>query len=138
MFLSQSDYMAQIQPEIKQAVAGDQSIWSASELQAEEEITGYLRNRFKVAEIFNQVGTARNARIVMLMVDVVLYHIHSRVAPRNIPEIREVRYEQAIEWLKAVNKGTIVPDLPMLDDTVNGGSLSELKLGSNPKLNHSY
>lgn len=138
MFLSQSDYMAQIQPEIKQAVAGDQSIWSASELQAEEEITGYLRNRFKVAEIFNQVGTARNARIVMLMVDVVLYHIHSRVAPRNIPEIREVRYEQAIEWLKAVNKGTIVPDLPMLDDTINGGSLSELKLGSNPKLNHSY
>lgn len=138
MFLSQSDYMAQIQPEIKQAVSGDQSIWSASELQAEEEITGYLRNRFKVAEIFNQVGTARNARIVMLMVDVVLYHIHSRIAPRNIPEIREVRYEQAIEWLKAVNKGTIVPDLPMLDDTINGGSLSELKLGSNPKLNHSY
>ncbi|MCZ2128845.1 MAG: DUF1320 domain-containing protein [Bacteroidia bacterium] len=136
MFLSQSDYTAQIQPEIKQAISSDPSLWTASELQAQEEITGYLRNRFDVADIFSKINNDRNPRIVMLMVDIVLYHIHSRIAPRNIPEIREVRYEQAIEWLKAVNKGTIVPDLPMLDDPINGGSLSELKLGSNPKLNH--
>lgn len=136
MFLSQSDYTAQIQPEIKQAISSDPSLWTASELQAQEEITGYLRNRFDVADIFSKINNDRNPRIVILMVDIVLYHIHSRIAPRNIPEIREVRYEQAIEWLKAVNKGTIVPDLPMLDDPINGGSLSELKLGSNPKLNH--
>lgn len=138
MFLTQTDYMAQIQPEIKQAVSSNDSIWTASELQAEEEITGYLRNRFNVAEVFNKAGEERNPRIVMLMVDIVLYHIHSRIAPRNIPEIREIRYDNAIEWLKAVNKGTIIPDLPLLEDSVNGGSLSELKLGSNPKLNHSY
>ncbi len=138
MFLSQSDYMPQIQPEIKQAVSSDATIWQGAELQAEEEITGYLRSRYDVAEIFNKVGTNRNPRIVMVMVDVVLYHIHSRVTPRNIPEIRETRYDQAIEWLKAVNKGSVLPDLPELPDTTNGGSLSELKLGSNPKLNHIY
>jgi len=138
MFLTQSDYLQQIQPEIKQAIASDLTIWSSAELQAEEEITGYLRNRFDVPEIFNKVGTDRNPRLVMLMVDVSLYHVHSRIAPRNIPEIREVRYEQAIDWLKAVNKGTVVPDLPTRPDTINGGALSDLRLGSNPKLNHSF
>lgn len=138
MFLIQNDYLAQIQPEIRQAIASDPSIWSASELQAEEEITGYLRNRYDVVEVFNNAGADRNQRIVMLMVDIVLYHIHSRIAPRNIPEIREVRYEQAIEWLRAVNKGSIMPDLPTIQDINTGSALSELKLGSNPKLNHAY
>lgn len=137
MFLSQSDYLPQIQPEIKQAIASDSSIWSQAELQAEEEITGYLRNRFKVDTIFSQVGTNRNPRIVMLMVDVALYHVHSRIAPRNIPEIREVRYEQALDWLKAVNKGTVIPDLPMIEDT-SGEPVSDFRLGSNEKLSHTY
>jgi phage gp36-like protein len=138
MFLSQADYMPQIQPEIKQAVASDPTIWSSSELQAQEEIEGYLRNRYDVANIFNKVGTARNQRIVMLMVDIALYHTVSRLAPRNIPELREVRYEQAIDWLKAVNKGTVTPDLPLIPDTANGGFQSELRLGSNKKLTHYY
>lgn len=138
MFLSDADYAGQILPEIKTAIAADPTIWSGATLQAEEEITGYLRSRYDVASVFSQVGTARNPRIVLLMVDLVLYHCHSRVAPRNIPEIREIRYEQAIKWLESVMKGFILPSLPMLEDEVNGGSLSENRLGSNPKLNHSW
>jgi phage gp36-like protein len=72
------------------------------------------------------------------MVDIVLYHINSRITPRNIPEIREIRYEQAIDWLKAVVAGRVTPDLPVLIDTATNTPVSELKLGSNPKLKHSY
>ena len=50
----------------------------------------------------------------MLFVDIVLYHIHSRINPRQIPEIRVDRYERAIAWLKMVTKGEVTPDLPTL------------------------
>lgn len=136
MFLSQADYMPQIQSEIKQALTSDLSIWSSAELQAQEEVSGYLRLRFDVANIFNKVGTQRNPTIVMYMVDITLYHVHSRIAPRNIPEIREARYEHAIEWLKSANKGTIIPDLPIITTSENGGTT--FRTGSNTKLNHNY
>jgi phage gp36-like protein len=138
MFLIPTDYLTQIQPEIKTALSADPTIWSAAELQAQEEIESYLRTTYDVGAIFGMTGTARNARLVMIMVDIVLYHINSRITPRNIPEIREIRYEQAIDWLKAVVAGRVTPDLPVLIDAATNTPVSELKLGSNPKLKHSY
>jgi phage gp36-like protein len=138
MYLVPTDYLTQIQPEIKAAISADPTIWSHAELQAQEEIESYLRTTYDVAAIFGTTGTARNARLVMIMVDIVLYHINSRITPRNIPEIREIRYEQAIDWLKAVVAGRVTPDLPVLIDTATNTPVSELKLGSNPKLKHSY
>ena len=50
----------------------------------------------------------------MFMVDIVLYHINSRVSPRNIPQIRMDRYDAAISWLKNVAKGDdITADIPV-------------------------
>lgn len=138
MFLSKKDYKPQIQKEIQDIISDDPNAWHQSELQAEEEITGYLRNRFTTPDIFNKVGTDRNHRIVMIMVDVVLYHIHSRIAPRNIPEVRIIRYEQAIDWLKAVNRGSIVPDLPILKDEDGEDAGGGFRTGSNEKQNHHW
>lgn len=60
-------------------------------------------------------GDNRNQQLVMYMVDVVLYHIHSRIAPRNIPQLRMDRYDAAISWLKNVAKGDdITADIPRI------------------------
>ncbi len=136
MFLNTNDYKPQIRQEIKSVISNDPTVWSQSELTAQEEVTSYLRNRYDVTEVFNKTGSGRNPLIVMYMVDVVLYHIHSRIAPRNIPEVRIVRYEQAVEFLKRVNKGSILPDLPLLKNDKGETEGGGFRMGSNPKLKY--
>jgi phage gp36-like protein len=137
MFLQDTDFATLIQPDIKAAIATDPVVWSNAMLQAEEELTSYLRTRYDVASAMAQIGPARNGHLVMIAVDIALYHIHSRVAGRNIPELRTLRYEQAIEYLASVSKGTIVPNLPVLQST-NGQDVPQSRYGSNKKLNHEY
>jgi len=50
-------------------------------------------------------GDNRNPQMVNYMVDVVLYHTHSRIAPHNIPDLRIKRYDDVISWLKSCAKG---------------------------------
>jgi hypothetical protein len=68
-------------------------------------------------------GDNRNAKIVQVTVDVTLYNIHSKISPRNIPDVRRVRYdgfgnkrdsENAIRYLEKVQKGDITPNLPII------------------------
>jgi len=71
----------------------------------------------------------RNSKLVDVTVDILLYHIHSRISPRNIPDLRRLRYDGddpaqrggAIGWLKQVQKGTITPNLPVTDNSDQTG-----------------
>jgi hypothetical protein len=61
------------------------------------------------------LGDNRNAQVVNYMVDIVLYHIHSRIAPKNIPDLRVKRYDDAISWLKNCAKGDwITASIPLI------------------------
>ena len=67
----------------------------------------------------------RNQKLVQVTVDVFLYHLHTRLNPRNVPMHRKIRYDgdgdiqkamSATKWLLMVQKGTITPSLtPILD-----------------------
>jgi len=57
-------------------------------------------------------GDNRNQQIVLYAVDITLYHIHSRISQRQVPDLRVTRYNQAIDWLKMVAKGDITANLP--------------------------
>jgi len=67
-------------------------------------------------------GDNRNQLIVMRLIDITLYHLHSRINPRNIPDLRKDRYDGnresqtlgAIGWLKQVARGDINADLPVI------------------------
>ena len=50
----------------------------------------------------------------MITIDIALYHLWSKRAPRKIPEYRAQRYQDALDWLKAVGEGTMTTDLPQL------------------------
>lgn len=56
----------------------------------------------------------RDQQMVVYLIDITLYHIHSRIAPRNIPELRVKRYDDAIAWLKMCAKGDVTPNLPLI------------------------
>jgi hypothetical protein len=56
----------------------------------------------------------RDQQMVLYLIDMTLYHVHSRIAPRNIPDLRVKRYDDAINWLKMCAKGEITPNLPLI------------------------
>jgi phage gp36-like protein len=106
-------------------------------LMAQQELESYLNQRYDCEEIFNATGDDRNKLLVMYAIDVSLYHLHARVNPRFLPEIRQTRYENAQNWLKAVAKGTITPNLPLIAVGENDTS-SNMRFGSLPKFNSDY
>ena len=65
-------------------------------------------------------GDNRDQQIVLYLIDIVLYHVHSRIAPRNIPDLRQSRYHNALQWLKMVATGDVTPALPLLQPKQGG------------------
>jgi len=115
IWLTEYDLKKQIrQSVLSQVIEQDASLLHEAELATLAEIESYLRSRFDVQAIFATTGTDRNALLVMYAVDMLLYHLHSRINPSQIPDLRMQRYENAIEWLMAVAKGTLSPALPLL------------------------
>jgi phage gp36-like protein len=58
----------------------------------------------------------RNPKIVQICVDFTLYHLHSRIAKRQMPELRAQRYEEGLAYLSGIVKRTINPNLPVPAD----------------------
>lgn len=56
----------------------------------------------------------RDQQMVLFFIDIALYHLHSRIAPNNIPQLRIDRYDSAIDWLKMCAKGEVTPNLPKI------------------------
>lgn len=88
-------------------------------------------------------GDNRCQQLLAYMVDVVLYHLHTRISPRNIPPLRFKRYDGspdnpgnggAIGWLKMAAQGEVTVNLPRLQP-IQG---SRIRYGGNVKLNNSY
>ena len=79
----------------------------------------------------------RNALVRTYLVDMAVYHVHAAIPHKSIPELRVMRYEAAISWLKMVSRGELTPNLPLLP-AAPGESPTDglLRLGSRPKLGH--
>lgn len=122
-FLASSDYLDHIQQaQLTALEVGDATARTRMESKAEAEITGYLAVRYDAVNVFNKTGDARNQHIVMIMVDMVLYHLHSRINPGQVPQVRLDRYNEAKAWLEMVSKGQLKPDLPLVGDADGDGT----------------
>jgi len=63
-------------------------------------------------------GDNRNPQLVNYCIDVALYTVHSRIAPRNIPDLRVKRYDDVIKWLQNAATGkSITAALPLIQPT---------------------
>ncbi|HUH35135.1 MAG TPA: phage protein Gp36 family protein [Moheibacter sp.] len=139
-FLTDTDYEVQIRNWVKQIISQRKTdVLHQAELAAQAEIESYLRQRYDVAQVFNQVGDERNALVVLYMIDITLYHLHSNIAADNIPELRIIRYNAAKDWLKAVAKGDVSPDLPEKDNDNDGDSgFQAVEFGSRDKYSERF
>ncbi|MCC3159507.1 DUF1320 domain-containing protein [Hymenobacter sp. 15J16-1T3B] len=130
-FLTPEDYGTQIRTEQLHVITDeDGTVLPKAELYAQQLCESYLRSRYDVAAIFAATGDDRSALLVTYMVDISLYTVHSRHGRAQMPEKRIVRYDQALEWLKAIGKGSITADLPLLPPAERPGGF---KWGSAPK-----
>lgn len=79
-------------------------------------------------------GDNRDQQMVLYMIDITLYHVHSRISPRNIPDLRVKRYDDAIAWLKKCAQGDVTPALPVLQPRQG----ARIRFGGNVKNVNSY
>lgn len=79
-------------------------------------------------------GDDRNGLIVQKTIDIALYHLHAAIAPRNIPELRTKRYDDAIIFLKDCANGNITLDSPLLQPKQG----NRIRYGGSIKNNNSY
>lgn len=59
-------------------------------------------------------GDNRNNYLLQLYIEIVVFTMFLKVAPRNLPKTREESYKMAIEWLEMAGKGTVTADLPLI------------------------
>lgn len=133
-FIQLEDYDASIHSEILgRLTRDDDAIVEICEDRAIAEMRGYLSARYDVDAIFSAEGAARNQLILMMAIDIAVYHLFCIHNPKNMSQIRKDRYERAVEWLKQVAAFKITidgaPKLPEEELKQNSPWL----MSSNPK-----
>jgi len=116
MFITDTDFDVQIRQEILQLLdnSDEKSAVALAERMATDQIRQYIGSRYDCDTIFSAEGDSRDHFIVMITIDILLYHLWSKKAPRKIPEYRSTRYQDALDWLKAVGSGEMDSALPQL------------------------
>lgn len=108
----------------------DDDLIDAAEKRAIAFIKSYLSGRFDADAAFAATGDNRNMWLVQMVLDISLYELYRRIAPRKIPEYLQDLYTQHKEWLNGVLSGDInPPGLPLYADQ----SHKQIIYGSNPK-----
>lgn len=121
-FITIKDYDASIHKEIldsliREDATDDTFSIEVCEDRAVEQVKSYLKAIYDVDKIFSAHGPDRNSLILMVTIDIAIYHIFTIHNPYKISQIRKDRYNQAIEWLQSVADHTLtIPDAPLLPD----------------------
>lgn len=133
-FIQTFDYNASIHREILDTVTrGDEQVVEICEDRAIDEMRSYLSTRYDCDAIFAARDGERNKLILMMAIDITIYHIFSIHNPQKLSQIRVDRYNRAVEWLKAVAAGKIsIPDAPLLPEEMLRKNAPTLIKG-NPK-----
>lgn len=138
-FLNKTDFKAVCDPATLDVInqADDENLNRAIGY-AQEEVASYLRSRFNVTAAFAKEGSERNAQLVMIVCDVALYHLVAWLPRRIGFEIRETRYNNAIDWLKQVQSGKATPDLPPLTNEAGEDIGNPVRYGGWEKSEYMY
>ncbi|MFV0505878.1 MAG: phage protein Gp36 family protein [Bacteroidales bacterium] len=143
-FITEPDYDMQIKREIMRLLTSpDDWYVSAKLVRAEQTATDQIRNRigkrYDCDLIFIEAGEPdqRDQWIVTITIDIALYHLYSQTGSKDIPQHRQDRYQDAIDWLKDVGNGNTSANLPEIVDE-DGEAVSDVRLWGRELNNHKY
>ena len=112
MYITKDELSTHLYLEQIEAISGvDDTLLTAAIDGAVAEAKGYL-HKFDTTAIFSAVDTARNALLVIFIKDIAIWHYINLANPGTDFKARQDRYKSAIAWLKSVQAGEVVPDLP--------------------------
>jgi len=112
MFLSNEEMKTHLHQEDVDVISrGDDTLMTAAIDTAMQEAKGYL-SKYNKAVIFETTGTERNALLLTFLKDIAAWHFLVICNAGSDYKIRQDRYDRAVSWLKAVQRGDISPDLP--------------------------
>ncbi len=133
-FVKIEDYDASVHRDILDAlVRDDQSLVEICEDRAIAEMRCYLSKRYDCDVIFSADGADRNQLILMMVIDIAVYHIFCIHNPQKLSQIRKDRYDRAVEWMRAVaNEEISIEGAPLLPEEERAGK-SSLMFKSNRK-----
>jgi hypothetical protein len=63
-----------------------------------------------------QLNDIRDQKILQVLIDIVLYHIHKRVSPRQVPQHRLFNHDLAINWLTGLRDGKLASNLSKIEE----------------------
>ena len=133
-FIDIKDYDASLHREILDAlVRDDETLVEICEDRAIAEMRGYLSKRYDCNAIFSTTGKKRNQLILMMVIDIAVYHIFCIHNPQKLSQVRKDRYERAVEWMKAVASEEVSIDGAPLLTEEERAKKAELMFKSNPK-----
>lgn len=133
-FVDIKDYDASVHREILDAlVRDDETLVEICEDRAIAEMRGYLSKRYDCNSIFSASGEERNQLILMMVIDIAVYHIFCIHNPQKLSQVRKDRYERAVEWMKAVADEEISIDGAPLLPEEDRAKKAALMFKSNPK-----
>ena len=108
----------------------DETVVVASIDAAVSEAKGYL-SAYDTEKIFSAEGAERNALLLIFVKDIAVWHFINLCNAGTELQLRQDRYERAVAWLRQVQKGEVMPDLPGI---VTDGKPEGIYIdGSNPK-----
>lgn len=112
-FISIDDYDASIHRDILDSITReDTAIVEICEDRAIQEMKSYVSDRYDVIALFPSapatgVTDTRNSLVLMMAIDIAVYHLFCIHNPQKMSQIRKDRYDRAIEWLKQIMRGQI-------------------------------
>lgn len=115
-FIQEEDYEVQVRQEILRLLDGsnERTALMQAERFAISQIRKYIGGRYDCNTVFSATGEDRDDYIVMITIDIVIYHLWAKKAPKAIPGHRKERYSDALDWLTNVGSGEMPTDLPQL------------------------
>lgn len=111
---------------------GDETILEQAISGAIAEVKGYL-GAFDCTVIFNKTAADRDPLVLKITKDVAVWHFLTLMNAGTEMEYRKEVYLIARDWLKAVQKGNIAPDLPKVEDKDGNNTGARVASGSNEK-----
>lgn len=137
-FVQLSDYDASIHRDILDAlVRDDEAVIEVCEDRAVAEMRCYLSKRYDCDALFSATGDGRNQLVLMMVIDIAVYHIFCIHNPQKLSQIRKERYERAVEWMKAVAAEDIsIEDAPLLSEDERAAKMSFRIQSNRKRTNH--
>ena len=121
MYITAAEITTHLGVEQIEAISdGDETMLTAAIDAATQEAKGYLK-------------AYGNALLVIFIKDIAVWHFINICHVNTSMTLRQDRYERAVSWLKAVQKGAVQPDLPTVEDPNGVDNSLPYKITSNPK-----